>query len=79
MNKLCCIPFNEPPEVSVKLSCISACCASELDAKDDIACNTADKEVSHVKRSSKCCCGKKRKTFQSQAKEEPQDEKLKHE
>ena len=78
MSRLCCLPLNEPPEVNVKVSCISSCCASEMETKDDIACNTSE-NVSHVKRSNKCCCGKKRKTFKSQAKEEPQNEKLKHE
>ena len=78
MNKLCCMPLSEPPEVNVKLNCISSCCASEMKSKDDISCSTAE-ETSHVKRSNKCCCGKKRKTFTSQAKEEVRNEKLKHE
>ena len=78
MNKLCCLPLGETPGVNVRLNCVSSCCASEMETKDDISCNTAE-NMSHVKRSSKCCCGRKRKTFKSQAKDELQDEKLKHE
>ena len=28
MQKLCCIPFNETPEINVRLNCVSTCCTS---------------------------------------------------
>ena len=26
MQKLCCIPFSETPEIAVRLNCVSTCC-----------------------------------------------------
>lgn len=76
MNKLCCFPLNEPPEVNVKVNCVSACCASEMKAEDEVSSVIANK-LPHVERSNKCCCGKKRKS--SQAKYMQREEKLKNE
>lgn len=73
MNKLCCIPLNEPPEMNVKVNCISSCCASETKTKDS-DWNEASGPRDQVKRTSKCCCGKKRKTLKSQAKEIQKEE-----
>ena len=30
MQKLCCFPCNETPNVNVEMKCISTCCASKL-------------------------------------------------
>ena len=78
MNKLCCFPLNEPPEVNVNVNCISSCCASEMKSKENTLHDFAEND-SPVKRSNKCCCGKKRKFYKSQAKDEVRNEKLKHE
>ena len=74
---MCCLPLSEPPEVTVRMNCVSACCASELDTQEeDVVCHDNN---TLSKRSSKCCCGKKRKTFKSQAKEEVRSGEVKHE
>ena len=69
MQKLCCFPLNETPEVSVKVNCVSTCCASDLKANvEDTPYNESAKPVkAHKKRS--CCCMKKRLFSNPQANE----------
>ena len=71
MSKLCCFPLNEPPEVNVKVHCISSCCASDLKTKDEDPF-TMPENVPQVKHSNTTCCGKKRKRSKSHAKEKEQ-------
>ena len=81
MQKLCCFPFNETPEVNVKMNCVSTCCASDLKSNvEDTSCNESLKPVKeHKKRS--CCCKKKRSFSIPQAneREEVRETKLKNE
>ena len=78
MNKLCCLPLSEPPEMNLKVNCVSSCCASETKTKDDDWDNTSQ-HADEVARTSKCCCGKRRKTSKSHAKQEQKEDNLKHE
>lgn len=80
MNKLCCFPLNEPPEVNVKVHCVSSCCASDLNAKDEVDCNVSQ-SVSQAKHSNTYCCCKKRRSSESHAKEKEKekDEVANHE
>ena len=78
MNRLCCFPLSEPPEVTVKVNCVSTCCASEMRSKEEFVSDIAN-GASHVERSNKCCCGKKRKSSKPQAKDEGKNMKLKDE
>lgn len=81
MQKLCCFPLNETPDVNVKVNCVSTCCASDLKANvEDTTCNDSIKPVKeHKKRS--CCCMKKRSLSNPQAneREEVVEIKLKNE
>lgn len=61
MNKLCCIPCNEPPEIRVHVTC--TCCASSHveNAKHITDADTVDAEsinTTLIKRVCKsgCCC-----------------------
>lgn len=73
MNKLCCFPLSETPEMAVKVNCISTCCASETKTDHDSAKEIENESEAKVDRASTFCCGKKHKTFKSQAKEEEKE------
>lgn len=78
MNKLCCLPLTETPEVRVKVNCISSCCASDIkrddDDEDENDGDNGNKDVMKPARSreksKKSCCGKKRLFSKSHAKTE---------
>lgn len=81
MNKLCCLPWTDTPEVTVKVNCVSSCCASEVknDDDDDVVDGVSADERS-VNKEKKSCCGKKRKFSKSHAKGAKKEEgKLKDE
>lgn len=78
MNKLCCFPFSQQPNVAVKFACVSACCASEMkhDGNDEHD-NKRKKEsdVDSIRNIKLCCCGRKRSFFKkTHAKEKGNDE-----
>ena len=66
MQRFCCFPLNETPDITVRMNCISTCCASDTKAQDD---NTNDKSLELVRKERKrsCCSTKKRKTSKTQA------------
>ena len=64
MQRLCCFPLSETPEVNVKVKCISSCCAS--DVKTEQETNESQETVTRLRKRS-CCCKKKRISSKSQA------------
>lgn len=81
MNKLCCLPFADNPDVNVKVNCVASCCASEItDSVKENHCvkhneNNDDVDSQSVKTNKFCFCCKKR----SHAKEKEVVANFKHE
>ena len=78
MQKLCCIPLNETPEIDVRLNCISTCCTkngvnrkASLKKKDIVDGSNIksekqrcdDKEEEEDIVMKTCCCIFSRKTI----------------
>ena len=64
MQRLCCFPLSETPEINVKVKCISSCCASDVKTEQDSS--EVQESNTHVRKRS-CCCKKKRMSSKSQA------------
>ena len=52
MQRLCCFPLSETPEVNMKVKCISSCCASDVKTEQDT--NESSEAVTHVRKRSYC-------------------------
>ena len=64
MQRLCCFPLSETPEVNAKVKCVSSCCASDVKTEQDA--NETQETGTRVRKRS-CCCKKKRIPSKSQA------------
>lgn len=78
MQRFCCIPFNESPDVNVKMNCVSTCCASDLKSKENIDYNDDVKPETSYKKHS-CCCKKKRSKSQANKKGKVEFDEMKNE
>lgn len=56
MNKLCCLPCNEPPEIRVNVTC--TCCAS---SHNDSPMHNESESRNEAKSIGRCCRCKKTK------------------
>lgn len=73
MNKLCCLPFTETPEMNMKVNCTSTCCASEMTAKDEHELSfekSSGDKTAELERKFTFCCGQTKRTFKSHANED---------
>lgn len=73
MNKLCCFPLTETPEMKLKVNCISTCCASEMTTENEheLSCeNSSGDKAVRLERTSTFCCGHTKKTIKSHANED---------
>lgn len=73
MDKLCCLPLNDTPELSMNVKCLSTCCVNNVKRKDDIdGCQENDTTIkNNVYEKTFCCCFKRREELpKPQAKEE---------
>ena len=62
MQKFCCFPLNDPPDINVKVNCTSACCASDMTSNLDIPDNVNELQRNGkvYKKKQSCCCRKRR-------------------
>ena len=69
MQRFCCFPLNETPNINVKMDCISTCCASDANTQEGVDDDVNDQSQKPIKREKKrsCCCKKRRTTSNSQA------------
>lgn len=71
MDKLCCVPLNDTPELSMDVKCLSTCCVNNVRRKDDIdGCRESDTtNKNNAYEKTFCCCFKRRVPPKHQAKE----------
>ena len=72
MDKLCCFPVNDTPELSMNVKCLSTCCTDNVKAKDDVdGCKERFNEKSIC-----CWCIQKQSPPKPQAKDEEEERNI---
>ena len=66
MQRFCCFPFNETPEINVRMDCISTCCASDTKTEDTNVSDNTEHSIGREKKRS-CFCKKRRTYLKNQA------------
>ena len=61
MQKLCCFPLSDPPNINVTMKCTSACCASKMtSSKSHIPSLSKSVSADSDTQNTSCCCKTKR-------------------
>ena len=57
MQKLCCFPLSDPPNINVTMKCTSACCASKMtSSKSHIPSLSKSVSADSDTQNTSCCC-----------------------